>query len=181
MRGVGGRRRLDGGVRSGGGGGVVVDDQGRAKMRRIPSSAPRRFTASHPILQHVRSHWPMPRHLSMSSPSNRIRESSPSDEISRDLVFYCTVCFTPLAGSGDADQNPQFWLTSCGHIVCSSHIFPDGGERSTNSLSSFEIPKLIQYSSSRSEQKDAYLSALPALRRLSCWSPRIRGLLHYPQ
>ncbi|TGZ77602.1 hypothetical protein EX30DRAFT_195008 [Ascodesmis nigricans] len=83
----------------------------------------------------------------MSSPSRPNRERTPSDDATRELVFYCTVCFTPLAGSGRNSRDPPYWLTSCGHIVCSNHLFPDGGSyhissrlNRQNILTDFKVP-----------------------------------------
>ncbi|PWW78672.1 hypothetical protein C7212DRAFT_361678 [Tuber magnatum] len=56
---------------------------------------------------------------------------------SEDLIIYCCVCYLPVSSiggdnainptRGKSDNYPAFWLASCGHIVCSSHVFPDGG------------------------------------------------------
>ncbi|KAF8459042.1 hypothetical protein BGX38DRAFT_313927 [Terfezia claveryi] len=49
-----------------------------------------------------------------------------------DLFLYCCVCFQPLssppapASDGEDDDRSPFWLTSCGHITCATHIFPEG-------------------------------------------------------
>ena len=53
-----------------------------------------------------------------------------TDSPDTDLVFYCSVCFRGLTSSKDQLQT-GVWLTSCGHIVCSVHIFPNGSERSS--------------------------------------------------
>ncbi|KAF8422014.1 hypothetical protein EV426DRAFT_643520 [Tirmania nivea] len=49
-----------------------------------------------------------------------------------DLFLYCCICFQPLsspptqASDGEDDDRNPFWLTSCGHITCGAHIFPEG-------------------------------------------------------
>ncbi|KAG0642301.1 hypothetical protein HOY80DRAFT_649828 [Tuber brumale] len=51
---------------------------------------------------------------------------------SEDLIIYCCVCYLPVTSTGgssargESNNYPAFWLASCGHIVCSSHVFPDG-------------------------------------------------------
>jgi hypothetical protein len=46
-----------------------------------------------------------------------------------DLIFYCRVCFKGISTEKSADKDqPPFWVTSCGHVVCSEHVFPNGSE-----------------------------------------------------
>ncbi|RPB01109.1 hypothetical protein L873DRAFT_1677900 [Choiromyces venosus 120613-1] len=55
---------------------------------------------------------------------------------SEDLIIYCCVCYLPASSAGSdrainsargkSNGYPTFWLASCGHIVCSSHVFPNG-------------------------------------------------------
>lgn len=72
-----------------------------------------------------------------SSPPRRaqLRGSAPYGKSHEDLVIYCSICFLPVPsdnvtdhpGNRNVNTLPLFWLTSCGHITCSSHIFPNGG------------------------------------------------------
>ncbi|RPB10512.1 hypothetical protein P167DRAFT_246557 [Morchella conica CCBAS932] len=66
--------------------------------------------------------------INSSSPATRNQSSYTSGRNSEDLITYCCVCFIPVSnGLGNTSGgDPQFWLTSCGHIVCGSHCFPNG-------------------------------------------------------
>lgn len=41
-----------------------------------------------------------------------------------DAVYSCRICFR--SPSSDPSK-PEFFVSSCGHVVCSVHIFPSGG------------------------------------------------------
>lgn len=62
-----------------------------------------------------------------------------------DLITYCCVCFLPVASTrtDDTERNPLFWLTSCGHIVCGSHVFPEGGTDISGRFIKYGQRKLI--------------------------------------
>lgn len=77
-----------------------------------------------------------------SSPPPRPEPQMPSAAASdtrnsEDLIIYCCVCYLPVSSTegdsaidsarGKSTNYPAFWLASCGHIVCSSHVFQDGG------------------------------------------------------
>ncbi|KAI5845019.1 hypothetical protein DFP73DRAFT_594162 [Morchella snyderi] len=66
--------------------------------------------------------------INSSSPATRNHSPSTSGRNSEDLITYCCVCFIPVSNSlgNTSGGDPQFWLTSCGHIVCGSHCFPNG-------------------------------------------------------
>lgn len=61
------------------------------------------------------------------------RQPEPNDN---DLFLYCCICFHPLSSpparvtNSEGDDCNPFWLTSCGHITCATHIFPEGGRHS---------------------------------------------------
>ncbi|KAI5818437.1 hypothetical protein BZA77DRAFT_342837 [Pyronema omphalodes] len=62
----------------------------------------------------------------MSSPRQVSSTGSPRKN-KNDPIFHCRVCFKGLPATASKDPTqPPFWLTSCGHIVCSDHIFPEG-------------------------------------------------------
>lgn len=88
---------------------------------------------------------------SLSAPQSSLpaaaRRQSPARDNAEDLVTYCCVCFLPAAsartGEGDdTEGNPPFWLTSCGHIVCGSHVFPDGGMDTNKQITRKRLAKL---------------------------------------
>jgi hypothetical protein len=61
----------------------------------------------------------------MSSSAN-VQKPAEAAGYRNDLVFNCATCFRGFSGR-EAEDSAQFWLTSCRHIICSAHIFPDGG------------------------------------------------------
>jgi hypothetical protein len=64
----------------------------------------------------------------MSSPQT-VTKTQDSTINTNDLIFHCRVCFKGLSTEKSADKDrPPFWVTSCGHVVCSEHVFPNGSE-----------------------------------------------------
>lgn len=114
------------------GGGNVVGDlhcQGMFNKQQRPSRLPAGSSRSN--TKPSTSNWIMSS-LIPSSPPIAAQRQSPAarGRNAEDLITYCCVCFLPVASSARADEterNPLFWLTSCGHIVCGSHVFPGGG------------------------------------------------------
>ena len=50
------------------------------------------------------------------------------DRSNYDAIYSCRICFRGLSTAGSPDpSNPEFFISNCGHIVCSVHIFPGGG------------------------------------------------------
>ncbi|KAF8474797.1 hypothetical protein BDZ91DRAFT_779398 [Kalaharituber pfeilii] len=63
------------------------------------------------------------------SDSSMPKGQSEGESNDMDLVIYCCICFQPLSSSPprqQGDEESPFWLTSCGHIACTEHIFADG-------------------------------------------------------
>ncbi|KAA8899515.1 hypothetical protein FN846DRAFT_173080 [Sphaerosporella brunnea] len=84
------------------------------KPRVLPCGS--RLSAFSPIL----------RASPMSSPPT-ITKQPDQPGYSDDLIFYCRICFRGLATETPRDPDqPAFYVTSCGHLVCSEHVFPNG-------------------------------------------------------
>ncbi|KAG0136516.1 hypothetical protein HOY82DRAFT_624915 [Tuber indicum] len=88
---------------------------------------------------------PPPRQEAQMSPT-----AASDTRNSEDLIAYCCVCYLPVSSTrgssatnsarGKSNDYPAFWLASCGHIVCSSHVFPDGGMIPDSNLLQLLVP-----------------------------------------
>jgi hypothetical protein len=115
------------------------------------SAVPNRTSTASPessattIPNHYQSILPMTPTPTSSPPQAGLEQVQDpwENQSTEDLIASCCVCFLPMSSvkkhcrsnvSGRGDEAPRFWLTSCGHILCSSHLFQDSGINSRLSI-----------------------------------------------